>query len=166
LGDSELLLLSSVYRLQSTLANGIIFLKLLWSSSAGKLIFICTMHTMKNLKILVIDDDLATCALLETILEMEDYQTASVNHVEYGITSLLYEIRPHVLIMDFHLGSHQTLQHIRAIRADVDWAHLPIVMTSAIDRKKECLAAGADKFILKPFDWQELIKIINQVVNT
>ena len=115
----------------------------------------------KNLKILVIDDDVTTCSLLETILQMEDYQTASANYVDNGgIINLLNQENPHLLILDFHLGTKETLEYVTTIRTDVDWQHLPILMTSAIDRQQECLVAGADQFILKPFDWQEMTKAV------
>ncbi len=119
---------------------------------------------MKNLKILVIDDDATTCSLLETVLQMENYQTASTNKIEKGdIIALLNNEKPHMLILDFHLGSTETLESVTTIRANADWQNLPILMTSAIDRGQECLKAGANEFILKPFDWQEITKSVNQM---
>ena len=117
---------------------------------------------MENIKVLVIDDDLMTCSLLETILQMENYQTASVNSIE-NILSLLNKEKPHILILDFYLGSKETLDQVPIIRADIDWQHLPILMTSAIDRRQDCLNAGATGFILKPFNWQEMTKVINKI---
>lgn len=117
---------------------------------------------MDNLKILVIDDDPMTCSLLETILQMENYQTASANDIE-NIRSLLDQEEPHILILDYHLGSKETLEQVPIIRADADWQHLAVLMTSAIDRRQDCLEAGANGFILKPFNWQEMTKIINKI---
>ena len=119
---------------------------------------------MKKLKVLVIDDDATTCNLLETILQMEDYQTASVSNITgLDIISLLDQQAPHILILDLHLGSKETLDYITTIHATVAWQQLPILMTSAINRHQECLDAGATGFILKPFNWQELIKAINKI---
>ena len=120
---------------------------------------------MEKIKILVIDDDPATCGLLETILQMEDYRTASAQKIESEIRILLNKEIPHLLVMDFHLGSKETVQYISDIRADGKWQYLPIIMTSAIDRRKNCLEAGANSFILKPFNWQELTKIVKQLLD-
>ncbi len=119
---------------------------------------------MTNLKVLVIDDDLMTCRLLETVLQMDDYDTVSVNAVESGdIISLLNKERPQILIMDIHLGSQETLEYVKTVRADAEWQHLPLLMTSAIDRRQDCLNVGASNFILKPFNWPEMSRVINQI---
>ena len=119
---------------------------------------------MESLKVLVIDDDATTCSLLETVLQMENYQTASTNKIENGdIIAVLNNERPDMLILDFHLGSIETLEYVTAIRADTNWQRLPILMASAIDRSQECLKAGANEFILKPFNWQEMIRSINKL---
>ncbi len=119
---------------------------------------------MESLKILVVDDDAATCSLLETVLQMENYQTASTNKIENGdIVAVLNNERPDMLILDFHMGAIETLEYVTVIRANTNWQHLPILMASAIDRRQECLKAGANEFILKPFNWQEMTKIINKL---
>lgn len=113
-------------------------------------------------KALVVDDDPMTCSLLETILQMENYQTASATG--FGdIITLLNKEQPSILILDFHLGTRETLEQIPLIRANPEWRHLSIVMTSAIDRRQDCLEAGADEFILKPFNWQDMLKTVNKI---
>ena len=117
---------------------------------------------METVKVLIIDDDPMTCSLLETILQMENYQTASATGFG-NIFALLEKEQPDILILDFHLGSQETLESVPLIRANADWRDLSILMTSAIDRRQDCLAAGADEFMLKPFDWQEMTKTINKI---
>jgi DNA-binding response OmpR family regulator len=117
---------------------------------------------METVKILIIDDDPMTCRLLETILQLENYQAASAT--SFGnILTLLDKEQPHILILDFHLGGRETLDQVPLIRANQAWQHLPVVMTSAIDRRQDCLAAGATEFMLKPFNWQEMTQMINHI---
>ena len=113
---------------------------------------------MKSLKVLVVDNDPSTCALLQTIFEMENYQTASVNEIEHkDVIALLEREQPDLLILDFHLGGLKTLNCLNSIRNHPDWQAIPILMISAEDRSQECLEAGADDFVLKPFNWQTII---------
>ena len=119
---------------------------------------------MEPLKILIIEDDPTTCTLLKTTLEMEGYQTAIVHDIENeDVLSLLNSEKPDILFLDFYLGAKETLRFRAPIRADADWQHLSVLMTSAIDHAQDCLAAGANDFILKPFNWDDLISKVNGV---
>ena len=121
---------------------------------------------MENSKVLVIDDDPMTCNLLETILQMENHQTVAVNHIDaQGIVPILDSKQPDLVIMDYHLGPVESLKYTKAIRASEKWQNLPIIMTSAIDRRQEALGAGATDFILKPFDWEELTQHVRMLKN-
>jgi DNA-binding response OmpR family regulator len=121
---------------------------------------------MKNLKVLIIEDDPTTCTLLKTTLEMEDYQTNFIHYIENDdIISVLNNEKPDLLFLDFYLGSQETLKHLTIIRNDPDWKHLPVLMTSAIDHSQACLKAGANSFILKPFNWEEITNTVNKIRN-
>jgi len=119
---------------------------------------------MQSAKVLVIDDDPMTCNLLETILRMENYETVSVNHIgDEGIIPILERETPGLIILDFHLGPVETLEYTTIIRANKNWRRIPILMTSAIDRRQDCLDAGATDFVQKPFDWEEITERINKL---
>jgi DNA-binding response OmpR family regulator len=114
--------------------------------------------------VLVIDDDTMTCSLIEAILQMENYRTVSANKIgQGGIIALLNEKKPDMLILDFYLGTTATLDYVTAIRASQAWRKLPILMTSAIDHHQVCLEAGANQFLLKPFDWFDITERVNRM---
>jgi two-component system response regulator RegA len=118
---------------------------------------------MENLKILIIEDDLTTCTLLKTTLELEGYQTTFVHNIENDdVLLLLNDKKPEVLFLDFYLGSQETL-NLTIIRNDPDWKDLPVLMTSAIDHRQACLEAGANSFILKPFNWEEITNMVDEI---
>jgi DNA-binding response OmpR family regulator len=119
---------------------------------------------MNKLKILVIDDDITTCNLLKTVLQMENYEAVASSSIKDGdILWLLNKEQPEILILDFHLGAEDALEYLSVIRVDADWKSLPILVTSAIDRRRDCLAAGANDFVLKPFNWEEITGIVNKL---
>jgi len=119
---------------------------------------------MEKPKILIVDDDATTCGLLETVLSMENYQTTSTNSIKgKDIITLLNQEKPQLLILDFHLGSPEAIHYVTTIRVDENWRNLPILITSAIDRSQVCLKAGANGFILKPFNWQDVTGSVNEI---
>ena len=119
---------------------------------------------MENFKILIIEDDLTTCTLLKTTLDLEGYQTTFVHNIENDdVLSLLNDEKPEILILDFYLGSQETLKHLTIIRNAPDWQDLPVLMTSAIDHSQACLDAGANSFILKPFNWEEITNTVGEI---
>jgi CheY-like chemotaxis protein len=48
-------------------------------------------------------------------------------------------------------------------KAGVKVTNVPLVMTSAMDCRRECLEAGADQFILKPYLPDELVQEIGSL---
>ena len=116
-------------------------------------------------KILVVDDDPMTCHLLETFLQMENFQTSSATSIhDGGLIPILEEEQPDVLVLDVHLVSYETLGEVKRVRATERWRTLPIIMTSAINHSRRCREAGANDFILKPFDWQDVTHRINTIL--
>ncbi|GAB4439187.1 MAG: hypothetical protein Kow0031_21050 [Anaerolineae bacterium] len=97
---------------------------------------------------------------------MEQFRTASITHLANDdIVAVLDREQPNLLLMDFHLVSKETLGYMLAIRSSDRWHQLPVIMTSAIDYSQKCLNAGASDFIVKPFDWQEVVSRIKALLN-
>jgi CheY-like chemotaxis protein len=64
------------------------------------------------------------------------------------------------VLMDVHTGHGDTLDVLRELKSDETLKVVPVVMTSGMDRSPECLAAGADIFLLKPFRPVELLDVV------
>jgi len=119
---------------------------------------------MDTLKILIIDDSSGTRDLLTTILEMEDFKVAGIGHVEQGdIIATLTQQQPDFLILDYHLKGEETANYVKTIRDTPAWKNIGILMISAIDRERQCLQAGANGFMIKPFDWQDILNTIQKI---
>lgn len=116
-------------------------------------------------KIVVIDDDVTTCQLIETALQLEGFRSDSVTRIAADdIVALLNSHQPDGLILDFHLQNEETLKYLEIIRGDESWRKLPVLMMSGINRRQQCEQAGASGFILKPFNWQELATEVSKVI--
>ncbi len=109
--------------------------------------------------IMVVDDDRNIGRLLKTLFELEGYHVVAASTCE-EVLPLLRQTLPDVALMDVHVQGQETIELVRQMRQDEKSAHIPVVMTSAMDRRQECLAAGADLFIIKPFLPDELVQTV------
>jgi DNA-binding response OmpR family regulator len=115
------------------------------------------------LKVLLVDDDPSMVALLKTLLEMEGYQVVTLMDI---LENIRFE-KPEVLLIDLLLGKCNGMDIVKQIRNKKDMKDLKIIVASGIERNKECLEAGADDFLLKPYspdDLFELLRSYNQGV--
>jgi CheY-like chemotaxis protein len=114
------------------------------------------------LKVLLADDDFTMVALLKTLLGMEGYQVATLLDKTGNILDNIRHEKPDVLLMDIFLGDNNGLNVIRQIRESADMKALKIIMVSGIDKAEECLEAGANAFLLKPYMPDDLFELLQQ----
>jgi DNA-binding response OmpR family regulator len=106
--------------------------------------------------ILIVDDDASMIHLLRFILSSE-YEVVALNNPYEALQSLTkYSID--AIISDFSMPSLNGLELIKQIRSDLQ-SDLPIIMLSSKDQSDDkiaCLEAGADDYLVKPFNPGEL----------
>jgi DNA-binding response OmpR family regulator len=115
--------------------------------------------------ILVLDDDRTFTSLLKTVFEMEGYRAVVLSRPD-DVIPTAREINPALVLMDVHAGEGDTLGVVRALRADVEAKTVLVLMTSGMDHRAECLEAGANAFILKPFRPVELLTVVKKVLGS
>lgn len=107
-------------------------------------------------KILVIEDEINICNLLDTILTTNGYQVITVGTCKDGITMMLSNV-PDLVILDLGLPDRDGLEFIKEIRQnDIT----PILVLSARNNEKDKVKAldlGANDYITKPFGNAELL---------
>jgi CheY-like chemotaxis protein len=111
-------------------------------------------------KVLLADDDFTMVALLKTLLGMEGYQVATLLDKKGNILENIRNEKPDVLLLDIFLGHYNGLNVLRQIRKAPDMKDLKIIMVSGIDKTEECLAAGANAFLLKPYMPDDLFDLL------
>jgi CheY-like chemotaxis protein len=116
-------------------------------------------------KILLADDDFTMVSLLKTLLGMEGYQVTSLWDKKGDILDNIRKEKPDILLIDIFLGDRNGLDIVRQIRATPDLVSLRIIMASGIDKTEECLAAGADVFLLKPYLPEDLYKKLRDLTS-
>lgn len=106
--------------------------------------------------VLLAEDDRAIRHALERALSLEGYQVTAVAD---GVEALAQAHRtaPDVLVLDVMMPGIDGLQVCRVLRAEGD--RTPILMLTALVETQDRIAgldAGADDYVLKPFDVEEV----------
>jgi DNA-binding response OmpR family regulator len=114
-------------------------------------------------KILLLEDDRDMTMLLQTLLEIVGYQVRSYD-AKRPVGEQATEIRPDLALLDVHLGGKDGIDILKELRANTALAGLRVVMTSGINLTEECLAAGANAFIVKPYMPENLLKLLAKVL--
>jgi DNA-binding response OmpR family regulator len=110
--------------------------------------------------VLIIEDDISMRSLLKTLLEIENFKV-SVLDIDKNpdILSQIFDSDANIVLMDVNLKSADGVNLLRQLRQKMAGERkIRVIMTSGEDRKQECLLAGADDFLLKPYMPVDLIQ--------
>jgi CheY-like chemotaxis protein len=73
--------------------------------------------------------------------------------------------RPDVVVLDLMLPGLSGLDVLATLRGDENGKRVPVVVISAWgDAREDAFAAGADRFVLKPFDPDDLRAVVEELV--
>lgn len=123
-----------------------------------------TMESLRVPRILIIDDEQMMVELLKTVLEMDGYKVTTANAAEQA-QQAVSKSPPDLLLVDYNLKSGDGLDVVRWMRSKRRFRRIPIIVTSGMEREDEALTAGADQFLLKPFDISELTVYIQRLIS-
>ena len=109
--------------------------------------------------ILVVEDNVKLAANLRRLLELEGHAVAVAHDGEDGLRRALSE-RFDCIVLDLNLPKLDGLAVCQALRGADDPAPVPILMLTARSAKRDVvlgLDTGADDYLAKPFDLDELL---------
>jgi DNA-binding response OmpR family regulator len=120
----------------------------------------------KPTRILVLDDDPDIGTMIKMMLEYKGYAVTVSDRAEQA-EEVLRNNNIDLIIMDMLLSGVNGTDICTELKENNSTSHIPIMMISAHPNAKEiCLQAGADEFISKPFDMQDILLKINKLVNS
>jgi DNA-binding response OmpR family regulator len=120
---------------------------------------------MDQKHILVIDDDPSILHALESMLTMSGYDVAAIAENGPVLKSQLEKQHPHLIILDVMLSGSDGREICKRLKDTSQTSDVPIVMISAHpDVRESSLAAGAQAFLSKPFDMDELLTTISKYI--
>ena len=108
----------------------------------------------KNMKILVVDDFSTMRRIIKNLLK--DLGFANIQEADDGNTALpmLQQGDFDFVVTDWNMPGMQGIDLLRAIRADANLKHIPVLMVTAEAKKEQIVAAaqaGVNGYVIKPF---------------
>ncbi|MBU3003268.1 MULTISPECIES: chemotaxis response regulator CheY [Paraglaciecola] len=108
----------------------------------------------KNMKILVVDDFSTMRRIIKNLLK--DLGFANIQEADDGSTALpmLQQGDFDFVVTDWNMPGMQGIDLLRAIRADANLKHIPVLMVTAEAKKEQIVAAaqaGVNGYVIKPF---------------
>jgi len=110
--------------------------------------------------ILLVEDEPDIANLIEILLEGCGYHVMWDRYGTKVVSILENEPRVDLILLDLTLGEMDGLEIARQIRDNERWKDLPIIMVTCHNRQEDKISglmAGADDYITKPFNNEELV---------
>jgi CheY-like chemotaxis protein len=113
--------------------------------------------------VLYIEDNPSNVRLVEKIFGLASDLGLSVAREGSTGVALARELRPDLILLDLHLPDMSGEQVLAAVRGDEELAGTPVIIVSAdasAVQAKRLIAAGADGYLTKPFDIDQLLAAV------
>jgi len=116
-------------------------------------------------KVLAVDDTPENLRLIEALLVPQGYDVVTASSGREAL-ALLPKEKPDLLLMDIVMPEMNGYEVTKAVRADSAWRHVPVIMITATGGQDlvRSLEAGADDFVSKPFDKNELLARVKSLI--
>ena len=117
------------------------------------------LQTKPRARVLVVDDDPEIVTFLATLLELEGIESQVATSAAAALEKLEHGL-PNLVLLDIAMPDRDGLDLCRSLKKDPRTRDVPVFVVSARPGKdvvERALAAGAEQFIRKPFENQELI---------
>ena len=114
-------------------------------------------------KILIIEDDNQVMQVLKDILEAEGFEV--IGYADKNSIKGIIINRPDLVLLDNQLKDGFGFELCAEIKANTFTENIPVILVSAYQDLKELAnKCGADAYLCKPFDLQELLRVVNEAM--
>ena len=109
--------------------------------------------------ILVVEDEVGIARMIQVLLEARGFSTV-VCHAGDEALRRIVDASVDLVLLDVMMPGMDGYEVCRRLKADEHWRHIPVIMLTAKDTTRDLvrgLEIGADDYITKPFNTEELI---------
>lgn len=123
------------------------------------------MASAGNKKILVVEDDPDIRVMMDCILR-DEYDLVLCEDGRCGISKAITE-KPDLILLDIYMPGISGFEVCKTVREDPETASIPIIILTAGALKEEIsegYALGANDYVFKPFDPDDLMERIEKLI--
>ena len=107
--------------------------------------------------ILIVEDNADLLSVLVSLLDLYGHSVVAASNYEEALAAIERQ-KPQLAVLDYHLSARgQGLGLLEVIRATPELADTRVIMISGLDATDETMTRGADGFLQKPFDLDDLL---------
>lgn len=117
-------------------------------------------------KVLIIDDDSRNIFALKAVLKAKGFDCLTATGAREGIDQLTKQNGVGIILLDMMMPEMDGYEAIREIR-DGTFKTIPIIAVTAqamVGDREKCIEAGADDYISKPIDVDQLLSVLQKFV--
>lgn len=112
-------------------------------------------------KILVVDDDVDILSVMEILLSMKGFEVQVTSKGENTFPKI-ESFKPDLILLDVLISGYDGRVICKQLKSNKETSHIPVIMFSAHPGAAATIADyGANDFIAKPFDVNNLMKKVN-----
>ena len=116
-------------------------------------------------KVLLVDDDEDNVRLLEQLLRHAGYSRVTTTTDPRVVSGMHAQNRYDLIVLDLQMPGMDGFQVMEALKRDSSDAYLPVLaVTGQPGHKVSALQAGAKDFVSKPFDWDEVLMRVHNML--
>jgi DNA-binding response OmpR family regulator len=116
--------------------------------------------------IVVVDDDIDICSLIEDALVSHGYRVVTVPNGLELLTALAGK-KPDLILLDVMMPAVSGLDLCRALKRSPEFRDIPVVLMSALESGNDvqlALTNGAAEYFKKPFQLTQLVARVDELV--
>jgi CheY-like chemotaxis protein len=119
-------------------------------------------ETVRERKILLLDDNKDLLLIVQIILKGQGYTVVQACCIEEALQKIKIH-QPSLIMMDVFIKEEDGRELCSQLKTDPSTSHIKIIMMSGIESDNANLQLiGADDFMSKPFDYNDLLERVNR----